>query len=1502
MPKLLEKSSSKGVFDKVMSNYEKVEGKKDPSCKDCNLSFTVLIETNQYGNLCFRCFRNRFGNDQLSTALSQMERMDTLKGWQSQEGKVYVDQDLIDRAYTIFQAETLQIDYFNPPTYDMSRPDQIEASTFLMSIEQSDKEELEDLKNLLANDEESIRKLDEMVHERCHYILVETYGKCTKCNKIPLNKKQKSKYSDRMICHVCRTTEIIEELKNKPLMSEQEYEIFYSKNADQMASRNKDYINQLTWMEYRLRTENDLVQNFVRQRLHGLEKHPIDQRGWCHYCDMWHRMTPIPKSIRDVLESCEGCCDIVKNEDFQNEEIAHRIKKHIKSEHKDIYKIVTEKDTVFYQWAFITPEEDERRQFLNWKKKNPYTDDDEFRKEREKWIKRHHPFSREDTLVEDPNQVFPSMKGYPMYKEHQSDSDFDKSSDLPEYRTKRFETTFVEEFAEESSKELNNYRIPELKSELKRYADGKAEQVIMNYVKAYTYSLVNDFEKPFDKIKYKNKLDEFNKKLQIHDEMGTLEKWLTKLRVRTKIWKKETKRSSLVALVANEIWLVVKNEIADNKETVQFVKKGIHINDILYKKILKKYELSDHEKTRILNLVTRIVQDSVKRSLIKQAEEHPLPKESWDDFEKFAVKELYKIAQGYQADPKGTARKTHEVKKLIVQKAKEILDLDKTEARQKYFDISEKLQEYSKEKEKRKVYLTEHDPIVQKAIAKKVEKIDFTEFKELLKEKQIFNKLDYQTYLKTEVNPAVPKNPETFYKKQGWHGWRDATGYVPKKPALTQEVIEQIKQEIKDNWDLYTSLEEGMIIYMFDLWGVFGIKDPVERAWFNEFVKWKDVPKKSNAIWDYLNIGDKNIIKERIITTPDKRVETRDEYLDQKFSGSYKEIPLFRTDTETIQDVIQKSDHYIPTIKDDRLNKFMRLKFVKNIWISFFDNPNQDLSVLQRNGLEFHDRVIDDFERQYMSVTNDDLQHWTALRKFYKFSKGQPKLMQRYGAFMLLTIQGLLNMFGTGTGKTLCAILGSKVINAKHVFWICPKSTIDQTKEMIMDAFPDISQVTTVLDSNDKSIPSKFFEDTTKKGHEFIKNGKYRTNYHIVNYDQFSQTKNGEMMQKQLMGKKIELFVLDESQMVKNRYETEEQASKRRDKIIAILNNLRLQNQNMRVLMLSATPIVNNVKEFMSLHKMLSGTDLAQHGMSGYTNVKNGARMYVESQPFSLRYEAKYDIDIEQPITECFGFLPDEMSDDTARETPFIQLETFLTEVRIPYMLKKFREIREKNPNEKLVLYTHYVGAGIIDKLQTAFINAGYRTGVFYGEDKSGWVKEVGKDFEGKPINEYPFKEGKLDVLIAGRTFQIGVDGAQYVCKNIFFNGFVWTPPEFEQTKGRLIRSGQSEKKVYVHMFFATVNNFRYDYEVKFLRVLRKQAMGDLCKDGRLPKDVALGEEKEKAKAIEKMLQNRKSGFPTKEKLKEMHAEEAQKQIKTELDELQKKFPKATFDLGEGDN
>jgi len=288
-------------------------------------------------------------------------------------------------------------------------------------------------------------------------------------------------------------------------------------------------------------------------------------------------------------------------------------------------------------------------------------------------------------------------------------------------------------------------------------------------------------------------------------------------------------------------------------------------------------------------------------------------------------------------------------------------------------------------------------------------------------------------------------------------------------------------------------------------------------------------------------------------------------------------------------------------------------------------------------------------------------------------------------------------------------------------------------------------------------------------------------------------------------------------------------------------------------------------------------------------------------QPFSVRYEAKYDVEVLQPIIECEGHLPDGMSDDTAREMAWIELESLLTEARVPYMIERAKEIKKENPDEKIIVYTDYKSAGIVDQLQVAFRDAGFRVGLFTGDDKSGWVNDVGTDADGNKILENPFKQGKLDVLIATRTFQVGVDGAQEVCNTIFFNGFVWNDTDFEQIKGRLVRTGQTKDKVHVYLFFTTLEGFRFDYEVKYLRVLRKRALGDLIKDGRLPKDVSLGVEEQKVIAIDEILSNRRSGFPSKEKLQELHARRAEDQIKTELEELKKEYPNANFELGDDD-
>ena len=225
-------------------------------------------------------------------------------------------------------------------------------------------------------------------------------------------------------------------------------------------------------------------------------------------------------------------------------------------------------------------------------------------------------------------------------------------------------------------------------------------------------------------------------------------------------------------------------------------------------------------------------------------------------------------------------------------------------------------------------------------------------------------------------------------------------------------------------------------------------------------------------------------------------------------------------------------------------------------------------------------------------------------------------------------------------------------------------------------------------------------------------------------------------------------------------------------------------------------------------------------------------------------------------------------------------------------MIKKAKEIIKKDPKAKIMVYTDWRKGGIQDQLETAFTNAGFKVGLYTGDDKSGMEVDMGKvDGHRKYYN--PFVKGDVNVLIATRAVAVGKDGIQTVCNHIFFNGLVWTWTDFEQIRGRLVRTGSNFKKVFVHLFLARINKVDFDYEVKFVRIMRKKALGDCIRDGRLPKEWKIPKRSQlKLKWFKQMFINKESGFASKEKIQQQQAEEAKQEISDHIDKLNEEINK----------
>jgi superfamily II DNA or RNA helicase len=63
--------------------------------------------------------------------------------------------------------------------------------------------------------------------------------------------------------------------------------------------------------------------------------------------------------------------------------------------------------------------------------------------------------------------------------------------------------------------------------------------------------------------------------------------------------------------------------------------------------------------------------------------------------------------------------------------------------------------------------------------------------------------------------------------------------------------------------------------------------------------------------------------------------------------------------------------------------------------------------------------------------------------------------MQQYVAYKIKTNRCFGNFSGTGAGKTLSAILASRIVDSKMTVIICPNAIVDQWEKDIKNTFPD---------------------------------------------------------------------------------------------------------------------------------------------------------------------------------------------------------------------------------------------------------------------------------------------------------------------------------------------------------------------------------------------------------------------------------------------------------------
>ncbi|MBK9031570.1 MAG: methyltransferase domain-containing protein [Myxococcales bacterium] len=408
-----------------------------------------------------------------------------------------------------------------------------------------------------------------------------------------------------------------------------------------------------------------------------------------------------------------------------------------------------------------------------------------------------------------------------------------------------------------------------------------------------------------------------------------------------------------------------------------------------------------------------------------------------------------------------------------------------------------------------------------------------------------------------------------------------------------------------------------------------------------------------------------------------------------------------------------------------------------------------------------------------------------------------PNLMQRRVAVCVREQRRFGNWSGMGAGKTLSAILATRVVGAGLTVICCPNAVVTNWAGEIKNAFPD-SEVAT-------KTWTPAWQDPLQATPRYL----------VMNFEQFQQPDSEARLVEFVDKAIVDFIVIDEIHFTKHR-EATAQVSKRKRLVQGLVLEAGKKNAELCVLGMSGTPVINTLQEGKSLIEMITGH--RHDDLDVVATVQNCMRLYQRLVTLGTRWRPDYKIqlDVHKHEIDCTGDL--DRIRAVGRGT-VLELEKVLTELRLPAILEHIK------PGEKVLIYTHYV-EGIVRTLRDALVSAGLRVGMLTG------------DTDDLDLDEFRKPDGTVDVLIASSRVGTGVNGLQFVCQKLIINCLPWTNAEYEQLVGRLWRQGSKFDRVQViiPVTFATVNGERWSYcESKLQRLEYKKSIADAAVDGIVP-------------------------------------------------------------------
>ena len=509
-------------------------------------------------------------------------------------------------------------------------------------------------------------------------------------------------------------------------------------------------------------------------------------------------------------------------------------------------------------------------------------------------------------------------------------------------------------------------------------------------------------------------------------------------------------------------------------------------------------------------------------------------------------------------------------------------------------------------------------------------------------------------------------------------------------------------------------------------------------------------------------------------------------------------LPTLRHPTEL--DVADKVAEY--ATDDAEVLDFLVNNRVAAFWQAVLNGePGFSLDELRRReGGTYFQMIRERFFEEYDGVMSLPI---PATYAYHKNGRpAPPLLMQRLIAYRVLKQHRVGNWSGVGAGKTVSAVLAALVADAKLTVILAFNSTLDNWEREIEAVCPIAQWV------EKERGPFTFAAD--------------RPAFIVMNYESFQQEwAETEFIPNVLSGNpRLDFIVIDEIQSVRQRSKAEE--STRRRTVRKLIEEAAKRNPDLRVLGMSATPVINDLHESRVTLEMVTGQDMCELPIR--FSVSNAITHHQFMIRHGVRFRPKEESKVDEQVVEVDGAsLKDDLARLKIKVANIALLEQILLKAKLPVIANHL--------TPGTLVYTQFV-EGMVDELTVLAKRLGLSVGVFTGEQKDGLNK-----FKSR-LDPSKSPEQRCDVLIGSAPVGTGIDGLEQVGNQLIFACLPWTSAEYEQIVGRLNRKGVAfdRIKVIIPQVNLLIDGNTWSWDRYRLQCIRyKRTLADAVIDGVVP-------------------------------------------------------------------